>query len=226
MEMTSDEKVKLLVNYENKQKLTNKHLRKIIKFSDDKDVLVRSMVADLLINFESNESKKVLLKLACDKKAMVRTDAYDSLAVFKSKEVEKFLKKAILNEKDEMACAYAIMSWSDVAAALDEDILKKKSFISKLKKLPNIQKSERCMLSCYYALYVLGKKKSIKNITSFLNSKDYHIRCAVINILWGFLAPDNQQFIKKSLEILIKREDTIAVKKNALNLIKFITSSV
>lgn len=224
--MTSDEKVKLLVNYENEQKLTNKHLRKIIKLSDDKDVLVRSMVADLLINFESNKSKKVLLKLACDKKAMVRTDAYDSLAVFKSKEVEKFLKKAILNEKDEMACAYAIMSWSDVAAALDEDILKKKSFISKLKKLPNIQKSERCMLSCYYALYVLGKKKSIKNITSFFNSKDYHIRCSVINILWGFLAPDNQQFIKNSLEILMKREDIIAVKKNALNLIKFINSGV
>ena len=48
MKMTSDEKVKLLVNYENKQKLTPKHFRKIIKFSDDKDVLVRSMVADLL----------------------------------------------------------------------------------------------------------------------------------------------------------------------------------
>lgn len=94
MKMTSDEKVKLLVNYENKQKLTPKHFRKIIKFSDDKDVLVRSMVADLLINFESNESKKVLLKLACDKKAMVRTSAYDSLAVFKSKKVEKFLKKS------------------------------------------------------------------------------------------------------------------------------------
>ena len=35
MKMTSDEKVKLLVNYENKQKLTPKHFRKIIKFSDD-----------------------------------------------------------------------------------------------------------------------------------------------------------------------------------------------
>lgn len=93
MKITSNEKVKLLVNYENKQKLTDKHFRKIIKFSNDKDVLVRSMVADLLINFESNESKKVLLKLACDKKAMVRTSAYDSLSAFKSKKVEKFLKK-------------------------------------------------------------------------------------------------------------------------------------
>lgn len=82
------------------------------------------------------------------------------------------------------------------------------------------------MLSCYYALYVLGKKKSIKNITSFLNSKDYHIRCAVINVLRGFLTSDNQQLIKKSLETLIKREDTIAVKANALSLIKFINNGV
>ena len=89
------------------------------------------------------------------------------------------------------------MSWSDVAAVLNEDLLKKKSFISKLRKLPNIQKSEHCMLSCYYALYVMGKKKSIENIISLLNSKDYHIRCAVINILRGFLTSDNRQLIKK-----------------------------
>ncbi len=53
------------------------------------------------------------------------------------------------------------------------------------------------MLSCYYALYVMGKKKSIENIISLLNSKDYHIRCAVINILRGFLTSDNRQLIKK-----------------------------
>lgn len=194
--MTSDEKIKLLTKYENAQKLTKKHLKKIVKLSKDKNVLVRSIVAELLGNFENNKSKKVLLKLACDKKALVRVDAYDSLSIFQSEEVERFLRKAILKEKNEIACAYAIMSWSDIVLVMDRDISKKRLFINKIKKIKRIQKSEQCMLSCYYAQYILGKRKSIKKILSFLNSKDYHIRCAAINTLEEILKPDNGQLIQ------------------------------
>lgn len=224
--MTSCEKVELLSEYGNKQKLTNKHLKKIVKFSDDKDTLVRSMAAELLINFENRKSKEVLLKLACDKKAIVRTDAYDSLSVFQSKDVEKFLRKAIIKEKNEIACAYAIMSWSETAVALDKKRLQKQDFVGELKKLPKIRKSEYCMLNCYYAQYIFGKKKSIQKIIHFLESKNYQVRCAAINTLWEILSPNNQQFIKGSLEQLIGRENTVAVRSNAENLIRFINNGI
>lgn len=67
MKITSNEKVKLLVNYENKQKLTPKHFRKIIKFSDDKDVLVRSMVADLLNRIYQCRGKKSVRPVPVEK---------------------------------------------------------------------------------------------------------------------------------------------------------------
>ena len=114
--MKTKEKLQLLIFYEEKEELKEKHLKRLIKFSKDKDPLVRSSAASLLINFENKAAKKALLGLAGDKKAMVRCEAYDSLSVFQRKDVEKFLKKAVEEEENELALSYAIMSWADVAA--------------------------------------------------------------------------------------------------------------
>ena len=92
--MKTKEKLQLLISYEEKEELKEKHLKRLIKFSKDKDPLVRSSAASLLINFENKAAKKALLELAGDKKAMVRCEAYDSLSVFQRKDVEKFLKKS------------------------------------------------------------------------------------------------------------------------------------
>ena len=115
--MKTKKKLQLLISYEEKAELKEKHLRKLIKFSKDKDSLVRSSAASILINFENKAAKKALLELAGDKKAMVRCEAYDSLSVFQRKDVEKFLKKAVEEEENALALSYAIMSWADVAAA-------------------------------------------------------------------------------------------------------------
>lgn len=220
--MTSKEKVDLLISYEDKQELTNNQFKKLLKFSNDNNAFVRSIVAELLINFKNKRSKKKLLKLSCDKKAIVRTNAYDSLRIFESKDVEKFLKKVIQKERNKIACAYAIMSWADIAVALDVDTSKKRLFVKKIKKLHKIQKSEQCILSCCYAQYILGRKKSLKEIIDFLKSKDYRVRCAAINTLWEIIEYDNYEIIKESLRELIEKEDTIAVKSNAMKLRQFI----
>ena len=99
--MKTKEKLQLLISYEEKAELKEKHLKRLIKFSKDKDPLVRSSAASLLINFENKAAKKALLGLACDKKAVVRCEAYDSLSVFHRKDVEKFLKKAVEEEENE-----------------------------------------------------------------------------------------------------------------------------
>ena len=136
------------------------------------------------------ENKPVLTKkniksicvLANDKDALVRTEAYDSLSGSPSKNMQKVLKQAIVHEPNALARSYAILSWADVTQALGVH-KKQKKFLKQLKKLPKIKKSEHCMLSFYYAKYVLGHKKSLKKLLAFLNSSDYQICCCAVNLL-------------------------------------------
>ena len=56
--MKTKEKLQLLISYEEKEELKEKHLKRLIKFSKDKDPLVRSSAASLLINFENKAAKR------------------------------------------------------------------------------------------------------------------------------------------------------------------------
>lgn len=218
--MKTKKKLQLLISYEEKAELKEKHLRKLIKFSKDKDSLVRSSAASLLINFEDKAAKKALLRLAGDKKAMVRCEAYDSLSVFHRKDVEKFLKKAVEEEENELALSYAIMSWADVAAARGKNVEEKRSYATHLQRIMQIKKWNQCSMSCFYAEYVLGRKSAIEGIIYYLEGSDYRLRCGAINLL-GLLAEDeNRELIKESLEKRLEHEETAAVRSAAEKLLK------
>lgn len=221
--MKTKKKLQLLISYEEKAELKEKHLRKLIKFSKDKDSLVRSSAASLLINFEDKAAKKALLRLAGDKKAMVRCEAYDSLSVFHRKDVEKFLKKAVEEEENELALSYAIMSWADVAAARGKNVEEKRSYATHLQRIMQIKKWNQCSMSCFYAEYVLGRKSAIEGIIYYLEGSDYRLRCGAINLL-GLLAEDeNRELIKESLEKRLEHEETAAVRSAAEKLLKEIS---
>lgn len=57
--MKTKKKLQLLISYEEKAELKEKHLRKLIKFSKDKDSLVRSSAASILINFENKAAQLI-----------------------------------------------------------------------------------------------------------------------------------------------------------------------
>lgn len=224
--MKTKKKLQLLISYEEKAELKEKHLRKLIKFSKDKDSLVRSSAASILINFENKAAKKALLRLAGDKKAMVRCEAYDSLSVFQRKDVEKFLKKAVEEEENELALSYAIMSWADVAAARGKNVEEKRSYATHLQRIMQIKKWNQCSMSCFYAEYVLGRKSAIEGIIYYLEGSDYRLRCGAINLL-GLLAEDeNRDFIKKSLEKRLEHEETAAVRSAAEKLLKKLSEGI
>lgn len=221
--MKTKEKLQLLISYEEKEELKEKHLKRLIKFSKDKDSLVRSSAASILINFENKAAKEALLELAGDKKAMVRCEAYDSLSVFHRKDVEKFLKKAVEEEENELALSYAIMSWADVAAARGKNVEEKRSYATHLQRIMQIKKWNQCSMSCFYAEYVLGRKSAIEGIIYYLEGSDYRLRCGAINLL-GLLAEDeNRGFIKESLEKRLEHEETAAVRSAAEKLLKEIS---
>ena len=218
--MKNDKKIQLLTKYESEGKFTDKELKNIIEFSKDEDALVRSRAADLLINFENDKAKKALLKLAGDKKSLVRVSAYDSLSVFKDRKIEKVLKKAILKEKNELACSYAIMAWGDIAVTFDNEDLQNELFLKKIKKTFKVKKSEHCMLSCRYVEYIMKDKKNLMKIIDFLKSPNYQVRCGTINILREFVCENNKDFIKRKLKKTEQCENSIAVKTAIKNVIE------
>lgn len=219
--MSFQEKWTLLTKYENKTVLTKKHIKMISVFANDKDALIRGRCAKLLANASTSKAKHMLLTLASDKNTLVRTEAYDSLSEFPSKNVQKFLKQAIIHESNALARSYAILSWVDITQTLGVR-KKQKKFLKQLKKLPNMKKSEPCMLSFYYAKYLFGHKKAINKILLFLKSSDYQIRCSALNLLQDIVSPENRQYIESSLEQLLQQEVCDSVSENATELLQYI----
>lgn len=218
---TFQEKWTLLTKYENKSVLTKKHIKIISAFANNKDALIRGRCAKLLANASTSKAKRLLLTLACDKDALVRTDAYDSLSGFPSKNVQKFLKQAMIHESNALARSYAILSWADITQTLGVH-KKQKKFLKQLKTLSNMKKSEHCMLSFYYAKYLLGHKKAINKILLFLKSSDYQIRCSTLNVLQDIVSPENRPYIEPSLEQLLQQEVCTSVRENATELLQYI----
>lgn len=214
LDMKSEKKIDMLIELENKSKLTDKQLKEIIEMSNDPHFLVRSQVATLLVNFKNDISKEILLRLSCDENALVRVEAYDSLSVFNYDDVEICLREAIQKEKNKLACCYAILSWADVVAALGKKTTENLSLITEIKNSSRIKQSEHCLLSCSYAIYILGINKSMDDIIAFLNSSNYQVRCAAISILKCIANNDNKEIIRKALIRTLKTETVTSVKKN------------
>lgn len=207
--------VNLRAKYDLKDFLTKEDMKDILSYSKDKDECVRSEVASLLCNFENKKVQNILMELAQDEDELVRTEAYDSLRYFTVEKVERFLKKAILNELDELACSYAIMSWADISYEIHMDTSRHYRFISNLQKRKKIQKSERCQLECCYARYLLRKNDDIAELLAFLNSEDYHIRCSVLAILEIINCENAKKLIQETIQELLQREEIQAVKEKA-----------
>ena len=210
--MSVDEKVDFLMSLGETVTPTSEHLKEVVKLSSDKDAFVRCQTAVALVYFDCDIAQQTLIRLACDEDSLVRTEAYDSLALFEDEEVLRFLENAIEKEKDEIACSYAIMSWTDIAIAIEDKEPLKAGYIFELEKNPKISESEHCMLSCYRARYYFGEKGIINDIIEYLKHEDYHVRSSVIAIFEEIVDDDNIKTIKTTLNELLGQETTRAVR--------------
>lgn len=208
-----EEKLCLLEIYE-RCEITKRDFKQIIKLSKDKDDFIREKTAQLLVCLENHASKKLLLKLANDRNAWVRLDAYDSLAGFPFPEVAAFLQRAMFREKHSLACSYAIMAWAEVTQKLYDDHRDDLRFILRFKKEPKIRKSEHCLLACFYAEYLFGEKKSLKNILRFFSSEDYQVRYSVLHTLQQITDDTNRELILEKIEQAFKKETTLGLTKD------------
>lgn len=214
--MTTEEKISLLNSYDDIVVLSNEHFLILQELSNDIDSIVRSLVAQLLVDFINETAKTILIRLAQDDDPLVRTEAYDSLAVFPFNDVEAFLKNALQKENDDLARSYAILSWADVVLLLQHGSTENISF---LLEQNNAEKYSNCNLSWCYAQYLFGDKTVLTKLLSFLKNENYQTRCATISMLNEIINEDNKELIRKTLTKLLMSEDTIAVKDRAKRLL-------
>jgi HEAT repeat protein len=215
--MTDEEKVNLIDSLEDVDELTCEHFKFLNELSFDDDDFVRSRCAALLINFENDSSMNLLLHLIEDEDPLVRTEAYDSLSVFRKLETKNAMFNAMKKEKDCLARSFAILSWVDISIALSHI---EREDIDFLKKFMSQEQSERCILSCFYGLYLFGDKNYFVKILSFLQNEDYQLRCSALNLLMDLVDAKNIEETKKSITPLSTSDENAAVRDMAQRLLK------
>lgn len=219
-QMSIGVKINFLMTLGDVNTLTSRHLNDVVKLSSDKDEFVRSQVAVALAYFDDRIAQETLMRLACDDDSLVRTEAYDSLSIHENEEVLQFLEKSIEIENDDIACSYAIMSWTDIVIALDKNVAERRAWILQLTNVKKVYRLEHSMLSCYRAQYLLGNRNVMKEIIECLESKDYHIRCSVIGVFEDIIDSGNVKIVKDAVESLLKYEKTKAVRSRIENFLE------
>lgn len=157
-----------------------KNRKRILKNALSNDPCVRRELAEKLAGNSSEEAQIILKFLSHDKNALVRAEAYDSLSFCSGRKLEKVLKESIKQEKNKIARNYAIIAWFDV---MRKQSGKKKKELAYIKKQRKKEKAECCLMTWSYCYYALSGKK-LGQFLRFLNSKDYHVQCAALHMIY------------------------------------------
>ena len=185
---------------------------------DYKEPYDRAELAAGLAQYDGTDrhgAEALLIRLACDADALVRTEAYDSLAAFPTQSTEHFLKQAIPREADELARAYAIMSWTDVVEPRCVDAV-----MAFADKQLAAEASDYCKVCLWRAKYLFGDRNAEKSLISFLRHDDYHIRCFAVDFLREVLDADNKNQITSAVRQLLAGETAICVCERAEALLR------
>lgn len=204
--MVVKDKIELLISYDELEEFTEEQKSLLKKLSYDSNSFVKGLVASLMVKSIDEFGFEILSRLSKDKNDYVRTEVFDSLSGFNDIKVVSLLQNAISTETNNLAKSYAIMSFGDVAYSLEisDDY---KEYVDKIK---SCNKSNDCILSCLYCLYLFGENV-IDDICSFLNDNDYHIRLSAVSILEEIVNKDNFDIITSKLNDRLKIEDCSSV---------------
>lgn len=204
--MIVKDKIELLLSYEEFNEFTLEQKSLLKKLSYDSNSFVKGLVASLMVKSIDEFGFEILSRLSKDKNDYVRTEVFDSLSGFNDIKAVSLLQNAIGTETNNLAKSYAIMSFGDVAYSLgiSDDY---KEYVDKIK---SCNKSNDCILSCLYCLYLFGENV-IDGICLFLNDNDYHIRLSAVSILKEIVNNDNLDIIISKLNDRLRIENCSSV---------------
>ena len=216
--MSYHDKEQFLDNCEESIEFIMENRTILLLLAKDCDDWIRSRVASFLVCFSDKRVEKCLLKLSKDKHSFVRTEAYDSLGEFTSKRVEKRLRKAIINEKNELACFYAILSWVDVVVSRSEICYLNYLFIDSMEKEFHKMGYMHCVFGCYYGRYCFNDHEVWKEVVRFVNHDNYLVRCVAIDLLIEMMNNENRDSIQTIMMNVLENDNSIAVKEKVREL--------
>lgn len=216
--------IELLKEIESKSIYDKQDIITVAKSVSHQDPYARGMAASLLVNFNNKKALNLLLQLTKDVDEIVRAEAYDSLSVFGTPKIERILKKAILYEKGDFACFYAILSWVAIVKENHLNMSKHYRFICNLQNKKKIKKSEYCILACSCGKCLFSEKEKINIILDFFESQDYLVRCVTVTVL-GLIAEYRDTLeIKNNIENFLENEDNQAVQACMTEEINYLTN--
>lgn len=158
-------------------------------YSKEKNYIIRSEVARILVNSTCKRDEMILLKLSRDKNSLVRAEACDSLSISRSKRVAEVLVRTLKKDQSGMVRAYAIHSLGNISKRLHIEMDIKHEIKQMLRK----EKSNLVKISAFKVLYSLEDKESFSFLINKLKAKKYQNRCAVINCLEEISSEGNRE---------------------------------
>lgn len=125
----------------------------------------------------------VLLEKIDSKDVLQRVEVYDSLSEYPCQKALQLLGNAVESEDNELARSYVTMLWAEMSKALGNDALQASNCIQKLKRRQDVQRSEYCMSSCYYAEYILGNESAMDEIKKIWKNSEGQVRIGIEYLL-------------------------------------------
>lgn len=163
-------------------------------YASDSFGLVRAETATALGDCFNEQAEKILLKLAHDKYWLVRAEAVDVLGQKSfSLQVLKKIKRMTQKDRSMVVRAYAVLSFYDIAAALQ---MRKTEILSILEKGLENERSNYVRYQYYRVMYELGEKEYLNKLFKGRYEKTYTSRCSVSGKLFEIVNQENAEEIK------------------------------
>lgn len=158
----------------------------IATLSNNESVDIRIWAARALVCDAMNRiTIETLCQLANDKDAQVRVEAVDSLCEFCCAESYSVMRSAI-PDSDFLVRAYAAFGLAFIGKTIEPEEAKRLLICAEEKETEC-----RALVGIYGGLYILGQTSALDNLIMLFSSGDYHIQCAVLNILNEVLNDEN-----------------------------------
>ena len=155
-------------------------IKKLTKNLKNKDCLIRCEAIEELSDFPEELVYDLVMNMMNDKNYLVRCEAYEALINIKTSKGVDILLAHLKKERNSAARAYgvaAIGSMLKLSNYTNDTILQLKNMFQR-------EKSKRVVISYNALFYQIEKEERyIKDALAYLDDRDYHIRCTVINSL-------------------------------------------
>lgn len=130
-----------------------------------------------------------------DKEYLVRCEAYDALSQGNEIISLPVLLNSLYHERNTIARTYIVSSLTSISNRNRQII---ESAINQIMCQYLIEKKLRVQLAYFCLFYSYSKNlQHIKNVLFYLNERDYHLRCCVINLVMEVVDKKSRSYVER-----------------------------